>query len=86
MRAFARERELAHVRHVEDSRRRPHRPVLSHDGRVLHRHLPARERDETRAESGVALVERRAPERLHRADPTRNRAGFVTVQCSRYAL
>jgi hypothetical protein len=57
--------------------------VLGHDGRVLHRHLPTRERDETRAESGVALVQRRAPERLHRADPIRNREPLVTLVCSR---
>jgi hypothetical protein len=51
----------------------------------LHRHLPASERDETRAESGVALVQRRAPERLHRADPIRNPEPFVTVVFSRMA-
>ena len=44
-----------------------YRAVLAHDGRVLHRHLPAGKRDEARAESGVALVQRRAPERLHRS-------------------
>jgi hypothetical protein len=53
--------------------------MLVDDGRVLDGHLPARERDETRAESGVALVQRRAPERLHRGDPTRNREVLVTV-------
>jgi hypothetical protein len=57
--------------------------MLVDDGRVLDRHFPARERDETRAESGVALVQRRAPERLHRGDPTRNRAVLVTVVESR---
>jgi hypothetical protein len=54
--------------------------MLVDDGRVLNGHLPARERDETRAESGVALVQRRAPERLHRGDPTRNREVLVTVE------
>jgi hypothetical protein len=58
--------QLSHVRDVEDSCRGAHGPVLAHDGRVLHRHLPAGEGDEARAESGVALVQRRAPERLHR--------------------
>src|SRR6185295_9472895 len=71
--------ELAHVRDVEDSGRRPYGPMLVHDGCVLDGHLPARKRDETRAESGVALVKRRAPERLHRGDPTRNREVLVTV-------
>jgi hypothetical protein len=54
--------------------------VLVDDGRVLNGHLPAREWHEARAESGVALVQRRAPERLHRADPIRNRAGLVIVE------
>src|SRR4029453_4719605 len=54
--------------------------MLVDDRRVLDGHLPARERDETRAESGVALVQRRAPERLHRGDPTRNREGLLTVE------
>ena len=64
--AVPRDLQLSHVRDVEDARGRPHRAVLAHDGRVLHRHLPAGKRDEARAESGVALVQRRAPERLHR--------------------
>ncbi len=54
--AVPRDLQLSHVRDVEDARGRPHRAVLAHDGRVLHRHLPAGKRDEARAESGVALV------------------------------
>jgi hypothetical protein len=71
--AVPRDLQLSHVRDVEDARRCPHRAVLAHDGRVLHRHLPAGEGDEARAESGVPLVQRRAPERLHRGDPIANR-------------
>jgi hypothetical protein len=59
--------QLAHVGDVEDPRGGPHGAVLAHDGRVLDRHLPAGKGDETRAECGVALVQRRAPERLHRS-------------------
>jgi hypothetical protein len=58
--------ELPHVRDVEDAGRGPDSPMLAHDGRVLNRHLPASKGDEARAESGVALVQRRAPKRLHR--------------------
>jgi hypothetical protein len=56
VRAVPRDLQLSHVRDVEDACGRPHCTVLAHDGRVLHRHLPAGERDEARAESGVALV------------------------------
>ena len=45
--AFSRDLELAHVRDVEDPGMPPHREVLLDDRRVLHGHLPARERDET---------------------------------------
>ncbi len=55
--------ELAHVRHVEDTRVRPHRAVLRDDALVLHRHLPARERHHARAELDVPVVERRVQKR-----------------------
>jgi len=58
--------ELAHVRDVEHACVRPDAPVLGNDPPVLHRHLPASEGDETRAGSGVTVVERRSPEGLHR--------------------
>ena len=59
--------ELAHVRDVEDPAVAAHREVLRDDAFVLHRHLPARERDESRAERDVAVEERRSQQRLHRA-------------------
>ncbi len=36
----------------------PHSQVLGDDACVLHRHLPARERDHARAERDVAIVKR----------------------------
>src|SRR5262245_40369119 len=55
------------MRDVEDTCVVPDRTMLVGDARVLHRHLPARERDETGAECGMSLVQWRAPKRLHRA-------------------
>ena len=66
VRSGAGQLELAHVRDVEDARGRPHRAMLLLDARVLHRHLPAGEVDDARAERRMALVERRSACRLHR--------------------
>ena len=66
MRALVRELELPHVRDVEDARALPDCPVLLDDRGELDGQLPAGEGDEARAEGGVALVQRRSPERLHR--------------------
>ena len=60
------ELELSHVGDVEHARRGADGAMLVADRRVLNRHFPSGERHEARAESGVALVQRRAPERLHR--------------------
>ena len=65
LRARALDLELAHVRDVEDAGVGPHRAVLGDDALVLDGHLPARERDEPRAERGVPVVKRRAEQRLH---------------------
>ena len=51
--------ELAHVRDVEEAGRRAHGLVLVDDARVLHRHLPAGERDDPRAGFHVLVVEGR---------------------------
>ena len=59
--------ELAHMRDVEDAAVIPHREVLGDHALVLHRHLPAGEGDQPRAEGDVPVVERRAQQRLHRA-------------------
>ena len=67
MRTVAGERELAHVRDVEDPGVVANRAVLVRDRRVLDGHLPAGEGDEARAEGGVALEQRCASERLHQA-------------------
>ena len=56
--------ELAHVRDVEHAGVGPHGAVLVDDAGVLHRHLPARERDHLRAELDVPVVERRVEKRL----------------------
>ena len=58
--------DLAHVRDVEDAGVGPHRPVLGDHALVLHRHLPAGERDEPPAGLDVLVVEGRAAKRLHR--------------------
>jgi hypothetical protein len=47
---------LAHVRDVEQARARAHGHVLGANALVLHRHLPAGERHEPRAECRVAIV------------------------------
>ena len=60
------ELEPAHVRDVEDAAVLAHGPVLRDHALVLHGHLPAGERHHARAERDVALVERRAEQRLHR--------------------
>ena len=57
--------DLAHVRDVEDAAVLAHGAVLGDDALVLHGHLPAGERHHPRAERDVALVERRAEQRLH---------------------
>src|SRR4029453_19269347 len=61
---------LPHVRDVEDAAVGAHGAVLRGHPLVLHRHFPARERDEARSRRDVALVERRAQERLHAGDST----------------
>ena len=53
-----REEQAAHVRDVEDAGPLPHRPVLLDDARVLHRHLPASEGGEARAQRSVLFGER----------------------------
>ena len=60
--------ELAHVRDVEDAGVGAHGAVLGDHALVLHRHLPAGERNEPRAGGDVPVVERRAPEGLQARD------------------
>jgi hypothetical protein len=55
--------ELAHVTDVEAAHGRAHRAMLLDDAAVLHRHLPATERDHARAGPNVRSVERRALQR-----------------------
>jgi len=55
--------ELPHVRHVERARAGAHRDVLGDHALVLHRHLPAGERDHPCAERNVRVVEWRLPKR-----------------------
>src|SRR5207247_2734422 len=57
--------DLAHVRDVEDAGVGAHGPMLGDDAFVLDGHLPPGERDHPCAESDVAVVEWRAPQRLH---------------------
>ena len=57
--------DLAHVRDVEDTAVSAHGAVLGDDALVLHGHLPAGEGHHPGAERDVALVERRAKQRLH---------------------
>ena len=64
--------DLAHVRDVEDAGVGAHGPVLLDDALVLDGHLPAGERHHPRPERDVAVVERRALERLGHA---------VTILC-----
>src|SRR4029077_16061843 len=65
-RARAGEEELAHVRQVEEPGVRPDRPMLRDDpGRVLDRHLVARELDHLAARPKVLGMERRALEFGH---------------------
>ena len=47
---------FTHVRNIEDARRVPHRRVLVHDGRVLHRHFPTAKFDKFAAVLLVRLV------------------------------
>ena len=49
--------ELAHVAHVEQAGRPPHRVVLVHHARVLDGHLEARERRHLRAGGPVPLIQ-----------------------------
>ena len=65
MRPRAGEFELPHVGDVEDAGVLAHRPVLLDDRRVEDGELEAGERDEPRAEGGVTVAKRGAPERLH---------------------
>ena len=62
--------DLTHVRDVEDARVGAHGLVLRDHALVLDRHLPAGEGNHARAGGDVAVVERRAEERLHGADNT----------------
>src|SRR6185503_13851427 len=55
--------ELAHVTDVEAAHRGANSPVLLDDAAVLHRHLPATERDHARAGLDVRREERRALQR-----------------------
>ena len=57
--AGAAELHLAHVRDVEEARRRPHRPVLVQDPPVLDRHVPIAEGNHLRPHRPVQRVERR---------------------------
>jgi hypothetical protein len=59
------ELEAAHVRHVEHPAVLAHREVFRDDALVLHRHLPAGERNHPRTERDMALVERRSKQGLH---------------------
>ena len=74
--------QLAHVTHVEESGRLPHREVLGDHSRKLHRHLPAGERNEPAAEFLVEAVERGAAEG-HPGD-YRNRWALRSVCLSRH--
>jgi hypothetical protein len=56
--------ELAHVGDVENAAVIAHGLVLADDTRVLHRHLPAGERNHARTERNVTVVERRSQQRL----------------------
>src|SRR5205823_4874944 len=58
LRVRARSLDLAHVRDVEEAGLRAHRDVLLADALVLHRHLPAGEGHELRAEGAMALEKR----------------------------
>ena len=58
--------DLAHVGDVEDAGVGAHGPVLGDHALVLDGHLPAGERNESRACRHVAVVERRPAQRLHR--------------------
>ena len=51
--------QLSHVRYVEDADIVSHAPMFLHDAGVLHRHEPAGERDDFRAEPHVLIVKRR---------------------------
>ena len=55
--------DLAHVGDVEDAAGRAHREVLGTDPLVLHRHLPARERDQPRPGADVSLIQRSPSQR-----------------------
>jgi hypothetical protein len=68
--------DLAHVRDVERAGVGPHCAVLLDDACVLDGHLVPREGHHARAESDVALVQRRARERrgLHGGDSTEGKA------------
>ncbi len=50
--------DLPHVGDIKQPGLRPHRLVLVDDAAVLHRHVPAAERDHFRAEFPVGVVER----------------------------
>ena len=58
-RAAAFDDELAHVRNVEDADIVPHCLMFLDDAGVLHRHKPASEWNDLRAEPQVLLVKRR---------------------------
>ena len=51
--------ELSHVRYVEHADVVSHALMFLHDAGVLHRHEPAGERDDFRAEPHVLIVKRR---------------------------
>ena len=59
--------ELPHVRDVEHAAVGAHGPVLLDHALVLDGHLPAGERDHSRAERDVTIVERRPLKRLGHA-------------------
>ena len=63
--------QLAHVRNIEDADGVSHRLVFLHDAAVLHRHEPAAEGDDFRAQPDVFVVKRSAffPGVTHRGQP-----------------
>ena len=60
--------ELTHVRDVEDTAVGAHGAMLGDHAVVLHRHLPAGERDHARAQRHVPLEKRSPLKRLRHSD------------------
>ena len=81
VRALAAQLELAHVRDVEHAGGRPHREMLGDDPLVLDRHLPAGERNNTRAGRNVAVVQRGPAQRGLLSHPEAQSTQWPLMRC-----